>query len=466
VILCGGSGTRLWPLSRELFPKQLLSLVSESSLLQDTVARLSGLASDPIVVCNDEHRFLVADQLREAGTPASAILLEPVGRNTAPAVAVAALAALDNCPNSDDAVLLVLPSDHVIENVNGFQKAVMKGAEVASDGCLVTFGVVPNSPETGYGYIRAGDDLKFPGSFAVAEFVEKPDLETAKGYVSSGDFFWNSGMFMFRALDYLSALEAANQPMKAACDLAYSKAEADLGFVRLDKKSFENCPPDSIDYAVMERADNAAVIPIDVNWSDVGSWSALYDISDQDENGNVLLGDVIAQNTSGSYLRSDHHLMAAVGVSNLIVVETADAVLVADKSKVQDVKKVVERLKTEKREEHLLHRRVYRPWGSYESVDEGPSHKVKRIRVNPGARLSLQMHHHRAEHWVVVKGTAEVVNGDETIILQENESTFIPMGTRHRLSNPGQDELEIIEVQSGDYHGEDDIVRFEDEYGR
>jgi mannose-1-phosphate guanylyltransferase/mannose-6-phosphate isomerase len=432
-------------------------------MLQDTVLRLGDLAADPIVVCNDEHRFLVVDQLRESGISTSAIMLEPMGRNTAPAVAVAALAALEK---GEDPVLLVLPSDHVIEDVAGFQAAVRKGADLADEGHLVTFGIVPRSPETGYGYIRAGNALDVVNSYHVLEFVEKPDLETAKEYVGSGNYYWNSGMFMFLASEYLQVLGNANQAMSTACTAAFTKAEVDLGFTRLDEESFKDCPADSIDYAVMENARNAAVIPIDVNWSDVGSWSALHEISESDQSGNVLLGDVIAYETTNSYLRSDHHLMATVGVDNLIVVETADAVLVANKDKVQDVKAIVNKLKEHEREEHVLHRKVYRPWGSYESVDEGPRHKVKRIRVNAGARLSLQLHHKRAEHWVVVKGTAEVVNGDDVLTLKENESTYIPMGTKHRLSNPSEESLEIIEVQSGDYLGEDDIVRFEDVYGR
>jgi mannose-1-phosphate guanylyltransferase/mannose-6-phosphate isomerase len=435
-------------------------------MLQDTVLRLGDLAADPIVVCNDEHRFLVVDQLRESGISTSAIMLEPTGRNTAPAVAVAALAALEK---GEDPVLLVLPSDHVIEDVAGFQAAVRKGADLADEGHLVTFGIVPRSPETGYGYIRAGNALDVVNSYHVLEFVEKPDLETAKEYVGSGNYYWNSGMFMFLASEYLQVLGNANQAMSTACTAAFTKAEVDLGFTRLDEESFKDCPADSIDYAVMENARNAAVIPIDVNWSDVGSWSALHEISESDQSGNVLLGDVIAYETTNSYLRSDHHLMATVGVDNLIVVETADAVLVANKDKVQDVKAIVNKLKEHEREEHVLHRKVYRPWGSYESVDEGPRHKVKRIRVNAGARLSLQLHHKRAEHWVVVKGTAEVVNGDDVLdvlTLKENESTYIPMGTKHRLSNPNEESLEIIEVQSGDYLGEDDIVRFEDVYGR
>jgi mannose-1-phosphate guanylyltransferase / mannose-6-phosphate isomerase len=473
VVLSGGSGTRLWPLSRELYPKQLLPLVGERTMLQETVARLAGVADlgAPVVVCNESHRFMVAEQLRGSGTPAQAIVLEPVGRNTAPAVAVAALVALGrttsggNGPGAnEDPVLLVLPADHVIRDVESFREAVVAGRAAADQGRLVTFGVVPDRPETGYGYIRRakGDGPAYP----VAEFVEKPDLATAVRYVQSGEYFWNSGMFMFRASAYLAELERHAPDMLTACRAAVAAATRDLDFTRLPTAEFGACPADSVDYAVMEKTTLAVVVPLDAGWSDVGSWSALQDALATDAQGNVTAGDVIAEGTTGCYLHSTSRLIAAVGLADHVVVETKDAVLVAPRDKVQDVKALVARLKAQGRYETSLHREVFRPWGSYDSIDSGERFQVKRLVVKPGASMSLQLHHHRAEHWIVVSGTARITRGEETFLLGENESTFIPMGTKHRIENPGKVTLHIIEVQSGSYLGEDDIVRFEDRYGR
>lgn len=468
VILSGGAGTRLWPLSRELYPKQLLPLVGANTMLQETVARLQGVdqAASPLVICNEAHRFMVAEQLRLMGVETAEIILEPVGRNTAPAVAVAALHAT---ALGEDPLLLILPADHVIKNVTVFQKMVQAAAELAARGSLVTFGIVPNSPETGYGYIRAEQKQKLECSesaYAVASFVEKPDIETAKEYLASGEYYWNSGMFMFRASTYLAELEKQAPEILSACRKAVDSMGQDLDFLRLDVDAFTSSPSDSIDYAVMEKTASAAVIPLDAGWSDVGSWSALWDVKAHDECGNALLGDVLVEDVHDSYLHSEQRLLAAVGVSELVVVETADAVLVAAKDRVQDVKEIVSRLKEQQRGEFQLHRKVNRPWGTYEGIDAGGRFQVKRITVNPGATLSLQMHHHRAEHWIVVRGTAKVTCGDKVQVLAENESTYIPLGIKHRLENPGVVPLEIIEVQSGSYLGEDDIVRFEDNYGR
>jgi mannose-1-phosphate guanylyltransferase/mannose-6-phosphate isomerase len=470
VILSGGSGTRLWPLSRELYPKQFLPLSGTSTMLQATLARLAGLPDldAPLVVCNEEHRFLVAEQLRQMGIQKQSIILEPVGRNTAPAVALAALQALKA---DKDAILLVLPADHVISDIEAFQSAVSQGLDAARDGALVTFGIVPTGPETGYGYIKSGPAANARGSkksviYPIDAFVEKPDQATAIGYVASGDYFWNSGMFLFRADRYLAELEKHAPDILAACRLASEGGARDKDFVRLQRDAFVASPSDSIDYAVMEKTDNAVVVPLDAGWNDVGSWSSLRDVCDADESGNVVLGDVLAEDTRNSYVRAENRLVATLGLEDHIVVETADAVLVAHRDKVQDVKKIVERLKALGREEPLNHRRVYRPWGSYEGIAISDRFQVKRIIVNPGASLSLQMHHHRAEHWIVVRGTARVVRGDESFILSEDQSTYIPLGTRHRLENPGVIPLELIEVQTGSYLGEDDIVRFDDVYGR
>jgi len=467
VILSGGSGTRLWPLSRELYPKQLLPLVGERTMLQETAHRVAGLkeVGAPIVVCNESHRFMVAEQLREEGVSPQAILLEPMGRNTAPAVAVAALVALQTSGNGDkDPLLLVLPADHVIGDAATFRKAVDEGRPAASVGKLVTFGVVPDRPETGYGYIRR--EKEGGPAYPVAEFVEKPDQQTAQKYVESGEYYWNSGMFMFHARAYLDELKRHAPVMLEACEKAVVGASRDLDFTRLSGEAFAACPSVSIDYAVMEKTDRAVVVPLDAGWSDVGSWSALQDALPRDDHGNVSAGDVIAEDTEGCYLHSTSRLIAAVGLRDHVVVETKDAVLVAPREKVQDVKKLVSQLKEQGRYETSLHREVFRPWGSYDSIDNGERFQVKRLVVKPGAQMSLQLHHHRAEHWIVVSGTARITRGEETFLLGENESTYIPIGTKHRIENPGMVELHIIEVQSGSYLGEDDIVRFEDIYGR
>ncbi len=467
VILCGGNGTRLWPLSRDMYPKQLLALTGDKSLLQQTALRLAGMeeVGPPLVLCNENHRFLVAEQLRQVGIEAAAIILEPVGRNTAPA---ATLAALHVEGFSHDATLLILPADHLIENVAAYRKAVVQGQKVAKQGRLVTFGIVPENPETGYGYIKKGAQV--PGSanttFEIDQFVEKPDLATAERYLADGAYSWNSGMFMFRASLFIDELKTHDPAMYEQCRLALESAKKDLDFTRIGKDAFSACPSDSIDYAVMEKTDKGAVIPIDVGWNDIGSWSALWDVGNQDQNGNVSHGDVILEDTKNSFIYADSRLVATIGLDDTIIVETIDAILVAPKNRVQDVKRIVTRLKTLGRHEANLHRRVFRPWGSYEGVTSGERFQVKLITVKPGAILSLQMHHHRAEHWIVVKGTARITKGETVFILSENESTFIPLGVTHRLENPGVIPLELIEVQSGSYLGEDDIKRFEDSYGR
>ncbi|WP_448243384.1 mannose-1-phosphate guanylyltransferase/mannose-6-phosphate isomerase [Pseudoxanthomonas mexicana] len=460
VLLSGGSGTRLWPLSREAYPKQFLPLAGDDTMVQATWRRVEALADlAPIVVANEEHRFLVAEQLRQVGAPVPAILLEPVGRNTAPAIAAAALQAM---AGGADPLLLVLPSDHVVRDVAGFQRAVREASSAAEAGALVTFGIVPDAPETGFGYIQAeaGDGLR-----QVLRFVEKPDAATARSYLDAGGYYWNSGMFLFRASRYLEELARFRPDIVDAVRAAHVAARHDGDFVRLDKDAFSACPSDSIDYAVMEKTADAMVLPVDIGWNDVGSWSALWDVAERDADGNAHHGDVIAVDSRNSYAYAQR-LVALVGVDDIVVVETDDAVLVARKDKVQEVKQVVARLKQEQRSQAVLHREVHRPWGSYDSVDNGGRHQVKRIKVKPGAALSLQMHHHRAEHWIVVSGTAKVTRGDETLLLSENESTYIPLGVKHRLENPGKVPLELIEVQSGSYLGEDDIVRFEDVYGR
>jgi mannose-1-phosphate guanylyltransferase/mannose-6-phosphate isomerase len=459
VILSGGSGTRLWPLSRELYPKQLLCLVGEGTLLQQAVARLDGLedVSAPVFVCNEEHRFLVAEQLREMNVTPADIVLEPVGRNTAPALTLAALGAT---AGGEDPLLLVMPADHVIRDIAAFHKAVRQASKLAEQGRLVTFGIVPQSAETGYGYIRRRQGHE------VAAFVEKPDAKTAAGYLQSGEYLWNSGMFLLRASVWLDELRQQQPKILDACEVALRGSRRDGDFRRIAKDAFVLCPNDSIDYAVMEKTRRAAVVPLDAGWSDIGAWSALWQVCSQDASGNVVQGDVVAHDTRNALLIAQHRLLGAVGVEDVIVVETPDAVLVAHKDRAQDVKEIVARLRHSKRTEHLTHRRVHRPWGSYEGVDSGERFQVKRLVVKPGASLSLQMHHHRAEHWVVVKGTARVTRGDEVLLLSENQSTYIPIGTRHRLENPGTTPLEIIEVQSGSYLGEDDIVRFDDHYNR
>ncbi|KOQ70429.1 mannose-1-phosphate guanylyltransferase/mannose-6-phosphate isomerase [Stenotrophomonas maltophilia] len=460
VILSGGSGTRLWPLSREAYPKQFLPLVGNDTMLQATWKRVATIAgAAPIVVANQEHRFMAAEQLRECKVLPQALILEPVGRNTAPAIAIAALQALSA---GDDALLLVLPSDHVVRNEAAFHAAVKQAAVAAESGKLVTFGIVPTAPETGYGYIKAATG---EGVRAVDRFVEKPDLATAEQYVASGEYFWNSGMFLFKASRYLKELETLQPAILAACRNALDKAARDNDFIRLDAEAFAASPNDSIDYAVMEKTADAAVVPLDAEWNDVGSWSALWEVSDKDADGNACHGDVIALDCKDSYAYGNR-LIAMVGLQDVVVVETDDAVFVGHKDRVQDVKEIVGRIKREGRSEAAAHRKVYRPWGAYDSIDNGDRFQVKRITVKPGATLSLQMHHHRAEHWIVVSGTAEVTRGDEVILLSENQSTYIPLGVTHRLKNPGKLPLELIEVQSGSYLGEDDIVRFEDQYGR
>jgi mannose-1-phosphate guanylyltransferase/mannose-6-phosphate isomerase len=463
VLLSGGVGSRLWPVSRESHPKQFLPLAGELSMLQETLQRTLGLAeSPPLVVCNEEHRFMVAEQLRQVDLAASALILEPDGRNTAPAVALAALQAVQDDP---DALLLVLPADHLIQDVSAFVEAVGKAVPLALQGRLMTFGVVPSAAETGYGYIKCGAALD-PGLYDLERFVEKPDVETAQAYLESGNYLWNSGMFLLRAATYLEQLGQHDPDILAHCRQAMEGAARDMDFVRPDAAAFAACPSNSIDYAVMEKTDMGGVVSLDCGWSDVGAWSALWDVEEGDADGNVVTGDVILDNCKNSYFRSDSRLVAATGVKDVVVVETADAVLVADRNHVQDVKRIVEHLKSQKRPEAALHRRVYRPWGSYESLITSDRFQVKRIIVNPGQTLSLQMHHHRAEHWIVVHGTAEVTCEEKVFMLGEDESTYIPLGHKHRLANPGRIPLELIEVQSGAYLGEDDIVRFEDNYGR
>ncbi len=465
VVLSGGSGSRLWPLSRAGYPKQFHPLVDDHTMIQQTVERVSGEDfAAPLVICNEEHRFIVAEQLRQIGREPAAILLEPEGRNTAPA---AALAALTLVAEDADAVMLVLPSDHVIGDEAGFRAAVARAAEVARAGHLVALGVEPDRPETGYGYIRVDGPLAgHDGAARIERFVEKPDLRTAEAFLAEGGYLWNSGIFVFSAAGYLEELARTRPAMVEACRAALAGARQDLTFTRVDAKAFKASPSDSIDYAVMEKTRNAAVVPIAFGWNDLGAWSALWDIGHKDGDGNVTRGDVLLHDTRDSYAHSDHPLVTVVGLEGVVVVATDDAVLVADRAKVQDVKTIVTRLKAEGREEHNLHTTVYRPWGCYRGIDRGERFQVKRITVQPGEKLSLQMHYHRAEHWIVVSGTALVTRGSEEFLLKENESTYISAGQTHRLENPGMLPLDLIEVQSGSYLGEDDIVRFEDSYQR
>ncbi|MCE9649124.1 MAG: mannose-1-phosphate guanylyltransferase/mannose-6-phosphate isomerase [Parvibaculum sp.] len=464
VILSGGVGSRLWPTSRALYPKQLLPLVSEQTMLQETARRVAdpALFAAPIIVSNDEHRFIIAQQMRDAGLIPLAHLLEPEGRNTAPAAAAAAAFVQTHDPRG---VMLVLPADHHIRDIAAFHAAVVQGAALAREGKLVTFGIVPSAPETGYGYIKRGKALG-EDAFEVERFVEKPSREVAEGYLAQGGYDWNAGIFMFRADVILDEMRLYCADIAARGAEAVLKGKRDLDFVRLQPEAFGACPSNSIDYAVMERTRHAAVVPVEMGWSDIGSWSALWETGAQDEAGNVVSGDVLAVDTTNSYVRAETALVATLGVENLIIVETGDVILVADRDRVQDVKKIVERIAADGRTEHQIHNRVHRPWGYYEGLDEGPRHQVKHLMVHPGAALSLQLHNKRAEHWVVVKGEARVTVGDDVRILKENESTYIPVGTRHRLENPGVEPLSIIEVQSGSYFGEDDIVRFDDVYGR
>ena len=463
IIMAGGSGTRLWPLSRSLYPKQFLSLINENSLLQETLKRLDGLnCLPPVIVSNNEHRFIVAEQLRQFGVDDFQIILEPVGRNTAPAVALAALKSLEL---HGDHHMLVLAADHAIQDIEAFHAAVLAAEQESVDNKLVTFGIVPTKPETGYGYIKKGEQVK-NSVFKVNSFVEKPDLETAKNYLEQKCYLWNSGMFMFKASVYLDELKKFRPDILAACKESLSSASTDLDFIRLNSDVFAECPDESIDYAVMEKTQDCVVIPLDADWSDIGSWTSLWEISEKDEHENVSHGDVINYNSRNNYIYSEGSLISTVGVNNLIIVQTKDALLVAQQDNVQDIKKIVEILKKQKRSEHISHREVYRPLGRYDSVERGDRYQVKRITVKPGECLSTQMHHHRAEHWVVVAGTAKVTCGERTFFVTENESTFIPIGTVHTLENPGKIPLEVIEIQSGVYLGDDDIVRLSDKYGR
>ena len=459
VIMAGGSGTRLWPLSRAGHPKQFLALKGDKTMLQQTAKRLSGLhTSESITICNEEHRFFVAEQLREIDSLGK-IILEPVGRNTAPAIALAAL-----LKKEDDPLLLVLAADHVIADQGAFTDAVMNAVPLAQAGKLVTFGIVPSEPHTGYGYIQAGAPLD--GAYSVASFKEKPDSKAAARYLAHGGYYWNSGMFLFKASRYLEELEAHRPDIAVACRAATTDVSLDLDFIRIDTEAFTACPDDSIDYAVMENTQDAVVVPMDAGWNDIGSWSSLWEVSEKDDSGNATAGDVRLLETTNSFVWTDDKLIALVGLENVVVISTKDATLIARREKAQSAKVIASQLKKEGRSEWELHREVYRPWGKYDSVDHGNRYQVKRITVTPGAKLSVQMHHHRAEHWVVVSGTAKVTNGGKTFLLSENQSTYIPVGVVHALENPGVVPLELIEVQVGSYLGEDDIVRLTDRYGR
>ena len=462
VILAGGTGSRLWPKSRAALPKQFLALTSDKTMIQETVMRLAGVdALPPSIICNEEHRFLVAEQMRQINIDNSDILLEPVGRNTAPAIALAALHAT---ANGEDPTLLVLAADHLIQDSATFQAQIKQAQILAEQGKLVTFGIVPTQPHTGYGYIKAGAAMG--NGFAVSQFVEKPDMDTATQYVNSGEYFWNSGMFMFKASVFLKALELHAPEMFTVCSKAIAQTEKDLDFIRISEDIFATCPSDSIDYAVMEKTADAAMVTLDAGWSDVGSWSSLWETGKKDSSGNVSIGDTLLESTTNSYVNAEDCLVSVIGLDDVVVVQTKDAVMVANKKNSEQIKAVVNHLKKNKRPEFEFHREVYRPWGSYDSIDEGDRFKVKRITVKPGEKLSVQMHHHRAEHWVVVSGTANVTVNDDTTMLTENESIYIPIGAVHALENPGKIPLELIEVQSGAYLGEDDIVRFSDRYGR
>lgn len=464
VIMAGGTGSRLWPLSREYHPKQFLNLEGEFSLLQNTVRRLQPLSvMEPVVICNDKHRFLVAEQLRAIDKLANNIILEPVGRNTAPAIALAAFSALQNA-NDEDPLLLILAADHVIRDEDAFVSAIKYAEQFADQGKLVTFGIVPSHAETGYGYIRRGDAFA-ENVYAVAEFVEKPDSSTACNYLSSGQYYWNSGMFLFKAGRYLEELKVFSPDIYYACQKAVGHINPDLDFIRVDKEIFTACPSDSIDYAVMEHTKHAVVVPMDAGWSDVGSWSSLWDISDKDQQSNVLHGDVFVHSSENNYVYAENAFVSTIGVNNLVIIQTADALLIADKDSVQNVKTVVDFLKLSDRDEYKQHREVFRPWGQYNIIDSGENYLVKRITVKPGEEFVAQMHHHRAEHWIVVSGTARVTRGDDVFFVNENESTFIPLRTIHALENPGVIPLELIEIQSGTYLGEDDIIRLEQRFG-
>lgn len=468
VIMAGGTGSRLWPMSRELYPKQFLSLHGGNSMLQETVSRLDGLrVEDPLVICNEQHRFLVAEQLRKISKLSNNIILEPIGRNTAPAIALAAFLATIK-DNDEDPLLLVLAADHVIEDVDAFHNAVNKAIPLATRGELVTFGIVPSGPETGYGYIKRGNILEdsITDVFSVMSFVEKPDLDTAKSYIDSGEYYWNSGMFLFRATRYLEELSKFRPDIYSACQLAMKELQPDSieEFIRIDNNAFVNCPDESVDYAVMEKTSSAVVVPLDANWNDVGSWSALWDVNNKNAEGNVLLGDVFTDNSLNCYINSEEQLVAAIGLNNLVIVSTKDALLVVDKSQVQDVKKIVNYLKNNGRREYKVHRESYSPWGHSDKIVSSQRYNINKVTVKPGGKFSLQMHHHRAEHWVVLSGTAKITVDDNDYLLTENQSTFIPVGSKHMLENPGKIPLEILEIQSGSYLEEDDIVRFKDHY--
>ena len=464
IIMAGGTGSRLWPLSRERFPKQFQTLYGQTTMLQATVLRLQGLEClPPLVICNEEHRFIVAEQLRQIGQLDHNIILEPTGKNTAPAIALAAIyaAKYENNP-----ALLVLAADHVVLDEEAFRAAVVQAQVPVKQDKLVTFGIVPQSPETGYGYIKYDPNAGEQSGFIVEQFVEKPDLATAKAYLENGNYLWNSGMFAFKAQNYLNELKNHRPDIYSACSNAMQNVDIDLDFIRINKESFFDCPAESIDYAVMEKTTNAVVIAMDVGWSDVGAWSSLWEVSDKDKDDNVITGDVLTVDSHHNYIFAETGLIATVGLDNTIVVQTKDAVLVASKDKSQEVKRIVNQLKAAKRQEHSVHREVYRPWGKYDSIDSGHRYQVKCITVKPSERLSVQMHHHRAEHWIVVSGTAKVIVDGHEKLVTENESVYIPLGAMHCLENPGKVDLEMIEVQVGSYLGEDDIVRFEDRYGR
>jgi mannose-1-phosphate guanylyltransferase len=462
VILSGGSGTRLWPLSRTLFPKQFFSLLNDTTLFQDTILRLPEDLSDPLIICNEEHRFLVAEQLRQIGSNNSGIILEPTGKNTAPAIALAALKLIDN---SQDPSLLVLSADHLINDNKAFQKAINIAKTYSEQGKLVAFGVKPTKPETGYGYIEVDNSLDTK-CYDIQSFKEKPNLTNARNYLDSGSYYWNSGIFMFKASEYLDELNKFEPEILSICRKSYNKTDKDLDFLRINNEEFNNCPEKSIDYAVMEKTKNGVVIPLESNWSDIGSWDALWEAKHKDDNNNVITGDVILEKVTNSYIQGTNRLLSVIGLSDIVVIDTQDALLVADKKNVQNIKNIVEKLKNEKRGEIINHRKVYRPWGYYDSIDSGQGFQVKRISVNPGSKLSLQKHQHRSEHWVVINGIAQVTCGKKVFKLKENQSAYIPKGEIHRLENREKTPLEIIEIQTGDYLGEDDIIRLEDDYER
>ncbi len=464
MILSGGSGTRLWPLSRKQYPKQYLPLVGDNTMLQETILRLNGLdnLADPIIICNVDHRFLVAEQCQQIDIKNATILLEPIGRNTAPAIAAAALQSIKH---ANDSILLILSADHIIQDIKAFHEAIRIATRQAQQGKLTTFGIVPIDANTGYGYIKSSKNNN-DGAYKVEQFVEKPDIKTAESYLKQGNYLWNSGMFMFKANTLIDELTIHSPDIFNSVNDAVNKATQDLDFVRLDKQAFESSPSDSIDYALMEQSNNVVVVPLDAQWNDIGSWSALYNIGEKDNNGNVIKGDVFTEETTNTYINASHHMVATIGIQDLIIVDTPNATLISSKEKVQEVKKIVKQLQQQNREEQFCHRKVYRPWGWYDSIEMGVHFQVKRLHVNPGAKLSLQMHHKRAEHWVVVSGIATAINGNNTLTLLKGDSTYIPIGTTHGLENKTSEPLEIIEVQSGTYLGEDDITRFEDIYGR